>query len=343
MTRETLYNLLVRAGVDRIKATAEGWACVCPIHKGERPTLHINVETGAWQCFNPSCQASGGTFLFLRKVVKMSYEAATDFVRRNPTVTVVGEDVIKNRKRLPAYKDRHKKSRGIEARDAALLGLYSKCPQYMVERGFSKKFLREFDIGFDTEGFEHKRRDGTVTTLGADRVTFPVYNHTKEYVGLTRRAVDDDWPKYLHDFDKSKTLYCIERLSLNKGRLVLGVSEGPVDALRARQRAREIPSQDDDYLALHNMTATLGGGVGKEQAKVIRAVRPDVVVLAFDNDDAGLKATRSSIGNLRAVGLSDIRVLNFPSHDLGELDFDHLVDLESQSSTAWLFNTVCKR
>jgi DNA primase len=199
----------------------------------------------------------------------------------------------------------------------------------MLGRGFSKDFLRRYDIGFDLTGYEH---DGVV--IGKDRVTFPVRDPRGRLLGFTRRAIDgNSWPKYLHAVPKAFVLYLCERVV--KGG-VLGLTEGPIDALRARYIREQLPPELKGFESFANMTATLGAGLTDGQADLVVEMDPSSVVLANDNDAAGYAGTKKSIKMLRERGIRDIQVCTFPSHDLGDLDVDAHIDVDFVSTFNWL-------
>lgn len=335
MDKSTLRSLMEQARLKKITQTAEGFACLCPFHDNQKsPAFNINADTGAWKCWNPQCGQKGGLVLFLTRVLRMEYNAALEYARDLPVISSSDP----SQWRLPEYDKRQAKEEG-KYMDEAQLGLYSYCPTYMVtKRGFPKEFLREYDIGFDFNGYEHPPGSGKL--IGANRVTFPVRDPHGRLLGCTRRAIDDDFPKYLHDFDKTRTLYLLDRVQPGG---VIGITEGPIDALKARYIAVEVGGQGPIFDALANMTATLGSS-GDAQASLIAECNPSSVVLAFDNDFSwnkqgerpGVANTRKWIKLLRSRGVGRIDVLTFPSDDLGELDLEQIVDVDCVSSYRWL-------
>lgn len=340
MDRTTLYNLLQRGGAKKITQTGEGFACLCFFHPNHKsPAFNINADTGLWRCWNPNCPSNqnnrngGNLVMFLVKALHMSYSDALSYAKDLPVLS----ESDPSKWKLPAYDQRWAKS-ARKFMDEAQLGLYHRCPKYMLDRGFPKDFLREYDIGFDQQGYEHPPGSGKV--IGKNRVTFPVRDPHGLLLGCTRRAVDDDWPKYLHDFDKTRTLYLLDRVVPGA---TIGVTEGPIDALRARYVAKEVGGTGPIFEALANMTATLGSS-GDDQASLVAECRPAVVVLAFDNDFSwdkegeppGVTYTKKWIKLLRSRGVGRIDVLAYPSDDLGELDIEQIVEVDLVPAFRWL-------
>ena len=67
--------------------------------------------------------------------------------------------------------------------------------------------------------------------------------------------------------------------------------EGPMDVIRAYT------------IGVKNCVATLGTAFGKEQAMLVRKLSNNVI-LCFDGDDAGLKATKTAIIELEKLGIT---------------------------------------
>ena len=328
MDRTTLHALMEQAHLKKITQTSEGFACLCPFHDNQKsPAFNINAETGAWKCWNPACGQKGGLVQFLVKALRMDYNAALEYAKHLPTLSSSDP----SQWRLPEYDKRQAKGDGTFM-DEAQLGMYSFCPTYMVEkRGFPKAFLREYDVGFDFHGYEHPPGSGKM--MGANRVTFPVRDPHGRLLGCTRRAVEDDFPKVLHDFETSRTLYLMDRVRPGS---IMGISEGPIDALRCRLIGARVPGTSRVMDALRAMTATLGAGLVPAQADLVAESHPAGVVLALDNDGAGVEATRRSIKLLRERGVGRVEVLSYPGKDPGDLKEDDHVDLDLLPTYRWL-------
>ena len=112
--------------------------------------------------------------------------------------------------------------------------------------------------------------------------------------------MDNSEPKYLNStdtpaFKKSRTLFAMNYAK---------------DAVKDREII--LCEGYMDVIALHaagfqNAVATLGTALTQEQARLI-AKYADTVILCYDSDNAGKKATERAIGILGEIGL-EIRVL----------------------------------
>lgn len=151
--------------------------------------MAVNVEKGVFVCYTPRCGVAGPFTMILERcgytreqaasiAASMSMPQAPDF------------DTLK----LPPWCARFDEKEELDPIDSRILGAYRGCPVYMlVDRGFPKKLLQEWDVGWDSE---------------LERVVLPVRNRSGKLVGVSKRATrEGDSPKYLHHFQKGMVLY----------------------------------------------------------------------------------------------------------------------------------------
>ena len=201
----------------------------------------------------------------------------------------------------------------------------AKAREYLNKRGVLQSTITRLGIGYSpnwtgvvtylkNKGFNTAdilesgvcgERDGKLFDEMATRVVFPVIDHRGRVVGFSGRALyDGAFAKYKNTkqtplFNKSNNIYCINFLRkarLNKNYAIL--VEGQMDVVALNQAGFD------------NAIATMGTAFNKNHvATLSRFV--DGVVVCFDGDGAGKKATAKSLEPLMAEGL-DIRVLELP-------------------------------
>jgi len=317
ISRDTLRGLLQQAGMKKLRDTGNGFQALCPFHANTKtPAWGMSLE-GLWNCMNPVCARKGNLVTFLVEVAGMSYDAAEKF----RPAEVADMNLVMTK--MPAYELRAAPQEVVEHLPEAKLVPFRRCPGYMLDRGYPRDFLRDFDIGFD-EACDWPDK------VVRPAVTFPIRDHvTKKLIGFSRRAVEPDaWPPYSHEVEKTRTLYLLDRLQ--DGPVL--VTEGPCDALTARLRARDCPLIDDRIrAALGNAVATMGGKWSEEYTGYLRWTGREVW-LGFDAgkvnketgeiepDIAGRAATEKAISSLVAGGVTKLFVLKGIVTDLGDLD-----------------------
>ena len=253
--------------------------CPLPLHKGKRnsPSFSANLERGIWQCFG--CGEKGNVLDFAILMERANPKSGKD-VRR-----VVSE--LQKRfvgKLSPIEKHNEEGRNGNDQAvinaplDFELKGLDATHP-YLSDRGFTKKTIAQFNLGYCTRG------------LLANRIAIPLHNVEGKLVGYAGRVVDnevisEDIPKYkfpgrrkrkgvIYEFRKSLLLYNAHRVVAPVDNLV--VVEGFASTWWLTQGG------------IRNVVATMGASCSAEQGKVMASlVSPSGCVwILTDGDAAG--------------------------------------------------------
>ena len=144
----------------------------CPFHQEESEgAFYISTENGAFICH--SCQARGSVYTFLKEI------GAPKRLRKT-VMDQIGPELVRNSKKREKIgkKDPLKDHMPIKE---SLLGIFDFCPKSLLEAGFSKKTLKEHEVGFDKE---------------ASRITFPIRSHEGVLMGVSGRTVVGENPRY---------------------------------------------------------------------------------------------------------------------------------------------------
>ncbi len=164
---------------------------------------------------------------------------------------------------------------------------------YLMERGLTKQSIEQFDIGYLNE-----------------RIFFPLKNIHGKVIGFNSRQFKDNGPKYLHSKESNifvKKEYCAnldKAIKLTKAYVV--ITEGLIDCIQAYQRG--IPA-----------VSCLSTNLTEKQIKTLMGYF-NSIVLAFDSDEAGTRATIKAYKEIRKLNpFIEISVMDFkPYKDLGE-------------------------
>ena len=173
-----------------------------------------------------------------------------------------------------------------------------------------------------------KARSGKgVVDRFVDRVMFPIIDLRGNVIAFGGRIMSDQKPKYLNTsdtivFNKSQNLFSLNNAK-NSGTRRLILCEGYMDVIAVNQAG------------FTDAVATLGTSLTTEQAMLMKRYC-DEVVICYDSDEAGQKATQRAIGILRNSGLV-VRVLSIPdgkdpdefirkNGDKGPAKFKHILE-----------------
>lgn len=299
---------------------------LCPFHSEKTPSFCVYPKDNSFYCFG--CGAGGDAITFIKRVENMDFEDAVETLAKR-----VGITVLRTERDAPAG-PRYDRNRILELnREAARYfhaRLFDQTPgaaaarEYLTERrGLSMSVIKHFGLGYapyDPRGFQQhftslgykadelvaaflmgkSETNGGLYQSFRDRVMFPVIDVTGNVIAFGGRVLDNSVPKYKNSsdtpvFKKSKNLYalnfartsCAERLILCEGYM--------------------------DVIAMHaagvsNAVATLGTAITPEQARLISHYTKKVI-LSYDSDEAGQKATTRALSLLEQVGLT-VQVLH---------------------------------
>lgn len=291
---------------------------LCPFHGEKTASFSVAPDKGIYYCFG--CHKGGGVVNFMMEVEGLSYPDAVRSLAKRVGMEVPDDE---------QYQSRYRQQERLWAicKEAARFyheQLYSpagaNCLEYVNKRGLSKSIITRFGIGYAPDSWNAlintlKKKGYTEEELkGADlvgeknghiydrfrnRLMFPIIDVRGNVIGFGGRVLDDSTPKYLNTsetliFNKRKNLFGMNLAKKTKqGSLIL--VEGNVDVVALHQ------------YGFDNAVASLGTSLTEEQATLISRY-VDQVVLIYDGDEAGQRATQRAIPILEKAGLK-IKVL----------------------------------
>jgi DNA primase len=293
---------------------------LCPFHSEKSPSFNVNSTRQIFHCFG--CGAGGNVFSFLMRMEGLSFPEA---VRR------LGERVgveVEEEALTPAEERRREEAERLVRINEVACDFYHQLllegtegapgRRYLKERGYGGETAREFRSamhqsagrlwpgiwrkGFDPGG----ARICSVLPAGKDgrcdydlfrrRLICPIFDLRGQVVAFGGRVLDDSLPKYINS--PESPLY-------HKGRILYGLYQAKEGM---RQSGEGIVVEGYfDQLALHragfaNVAATCGTALTEEHARLLKRYAKRVLLL-FDQDSAGRKATFRAMDVLLAEGL----------------------------------------
>ena len=187
--------------------------------------------------------------------------------------------------------------------------------EYLKKRELSDETIRSFHLGFAPKGIpleailkqkgytKEEMEDcglfkvndnGSLWFTMADRVIFPIIDENDNVIGFGGRVMGDGEPKYKNSpetaaFSKRDHLYAFNRAK-RSGKNYMFLCEGYMDVIALHQAG------------FTNAVASLGTALTENQAGLIRT-QVEKVVLLYDTDVAGQRATSRAIGILKNAGI----------------------------------------
>lgn len=282
--REFVKKILEMVGAADLTSSAEGWVGRCPfhefLHRSKSPSFAISASTGRFICFSGACGKRGGLATMLTQLGGFSFADAKAFLGDQWLGLSETADPDKELV-FPTWEDtlaamKPKAEPPTTEINPSIIGLYRRCPVYMLERGFEKAILKRNDIGF-----EERCRFDEYQGQPSQRVTIPVWNRRGRLVGITKRAIQGQSPPYIHHkLDKRWYLYGEHFVGHVTGNQPLIVTESQMSQLWMQQAAFD------------NGVSTMGVLWSEHQRQLIdryplRGNGPPTKVLFFDRDGPG--------------------------------------------------------
>ncbi len=297
---------------------------LCPFHNEKSPSFVVYPENNSFYCFG--CNKGGDVISFVMGVENLDFTEAVKLLaqRSGMTLPEEGGDFSMSRLRTRILEINRESGRFYFGALSTLEGKAGL--NYFKSRGLDPKTIRHFGLGYAPDtGFaltNHLRelgytkdellqsdmvrlsKNGNLYDRYRNRVMFPIIDLRGNVVAFGGRVLGDGTPKYINTSDtpvyhKGSGLFALNfAKNANSEQLIL--AEGYMDVI-ALHRA-----------GFTNAIATLGTALTEEQARVMRRYAKEVVI-CYDSDQAGRRATQRAIPLLKDAGLK-VRVITVPGN-----------------------------
>lgn len=303
------------------KGNSDYWGC-CPFHGEKTASFHVDNDKKFYHCFG--CGAGGNVIKFIMEEEKLSFSDSVEFLAKKFNIPVKYQSGFEN-KADPMIKIREEYIELYERTASMFHYLLTETEQgkpalkYILDRGLTLETVKKFKLGYAPSertwlknfllkknfSKEFLEKSGLFSknypdiAFFSNRLMFPIFNRQGQIVALGGRQLDNNpnSPKYLNSGDliqykKGETLYAFNfaKKAIKENKKVI-FCEGYMDCIAYHQCGIEFA------------VAPLGTALTEDQIKIIRPF-VDEVLLSFDADGAGQKATLRAILMLRKAGIT---------------------------------------
>lgn len=306
-----------------LKKAGNSYTGLCPFHNEKTASFSVSPQKGIFHCFG--CGEGGNVIHFLMKIENMPFVEAVERLAERAGITLPKPDEKDSARSALLAKERELI---YEMNKDAANFFYdnlkdgAQAVSYLKKRSLTGGDAKYFFLGFAKDSwdalFKHLKEkgytDGDILKAGLikasengkyydafrNRVMFPIFDTRNRVIGFGGRVLDDSKPKYLNSpdspvFNKSRNLYFLN-VARKSGKDFVILVEGYMDVIALAKNGYT------------NAVATLGTALTASQAKLIASDFKEVVI-CYDSDGAGRKATNRAITILREQEVS-ISVLN---------------------------------
>jgi DNA primase len=306
-----------------LQKRGKNFAGLCPFHQEKTPSFFVSPEKNICKCYG--CGEGGTPINFLKKIKNISFEEAATELAEKAGIEVQTKKVKKDpyenyytmlNEVASFYEFNLKHSeKGIEALN------------YLSNRQLADAEITHFRLGLAPSfgntiyqllknkgyqvsdmikcGIVKQNDQGEYYDLFADRIIFPITDPKGRVVGFSGRTMN---PK-----ETVKYMNSPETIIFKKGLLLYHFYEALPEIRKEKQIILYEGFFDviSSYAAgMKHGVATMGTALTKEQARLMKSMSSSVLI-AYDGDSAGLKASDHAIPILEKEGLK-VEVLTIP-------------------------------
>ena len=306
-----------------LKRSSRNMVGLCPFHSEKSPSFTVFSDTQSYYCFG--CGAGGDVITFIKNVENLEYIEAVKFLAQRVGLRMPEDSINDAAARL---KEKTYKINKLAAKfyyEQLISPAGKRGLDYFASRKLDPKTIKRFGLGFAPDGwtslvdflrgqgFSDKdmvaagvaavsQKTGRVYDYFRNRVMFPIIDLRGNVIAFGGRVLGDEKPKYLNSpdtpvFKKTKNLFALNLAKSSKERRLI-LAEGYMDVIALHQAGFDCT------------VASLGTALTSEQARMI-ANYADEVIVAYDSDGAGRKATQRAFTIFDELGIK-VRVLSVP-------------------------------
>ena len=297
---------VVGSYVDLSKRSGSNRFGLCPFHSEKTPSFSVSPSKQIYHCFG--CGKGGGVINFIMEVENISFPEAVEFLanRAGMKMPETGEDGAVSRRRARMLDLNRDAARFFHEALKSPSG--QKAREYVARRELSPATVTSFGLGFAPDSWDalskamkekgytdyelldadlvRRSSRGSLYDTFRNRLMFPVIDVRGNVIGFSGRILGDGEPKYLNSketavFSKGSNLFGLNLAKKSKAGNIILV-EGNVDVVSLHQAGFD------------SAVASLGTSLTDEQARLISRYTSEVI-LAYDSDSAGLKASGKAI------------------------------------------------
>jgi len=311
----------------KLKKSGNRYMGLCPFHGEKTPSFHVSADKQLYHCFG--CGEGGSVVQFIMKAENLDFVETVKFLAARAGINLPegnenssdGEFFRQKQKVLEMYVSaaRFYHSCLTSENGKTALG-------YLSARGLDSSTVTRFGMGYAPDSFDalyaHLKeagysedimllsglirksdKNGKLYDFFRDRVMIPIFDIRGNVIAFGGRTMSKtESRKYLNSsdsivFNKSKTLYAMNFAKKNCAEQIIMV-EGYMDVISLHQ------------YGFTNAVAGLGTAFTQDHAKLLSRYTKEVV-LCYDSDEAGRKATLAALEILSTTDLK-IKVMNIP-------------------------------
>ena len=328
IARQSIEDLKKRSKIsDFILATTSGklrgtkGMALCPFHGEKTASMSFTDVENLFHCFG--CKEGGDIFKYVQEINNLEFQDAIEFVAEKYGFKLTYTQTSDNSD-FKVYQEKIDLINNYFL-DTMKSNISKDAKAYLQKRKYDNIDIEKYSISFiskDEESFnkfcktneitkDDLQRLGFISSNGnmlfKNRIMFPILSFRSNIIAFGGRAIDDFGPKYLNSSDsvlykKNRNLYFTnEFITATKKKGYAFIVEGYFDVLSLNK------------LGYANSASPSGTALTYQQLESVSKYTSKILI-CFDNDEAGLKATERVLEIKNQISKQvEIHCLNLPS------------------------------
>ena len=290
----------------QLKRKGRLYGGLCPFHSEKTPSFYVYPDTQSFYCFG--CQTSGDAVGFVMKINNISSGEAIKLLAARAGMPEPQEDDKTGRMRSRILSMNKEAARFFHACLNSPMEEARQARAYWRRRNLDDKTIVRFGLGYapddgqalyqflrdkgynqqelDASGLFKRSPSGRVYCLFWKRVMTPIFDLRGNIIAFGGRVLDDSKPKYVNSpetlvYHKSETVFALQIAKRSASRRFV-LCEGYMDVISMHQAG------------IDTAVCACGTALTPGQVRLISEYA-DEVILSYDSDEAGQKATLRSL------------------------------------------------
>lgn len=331
--KERLNIVDIISGYIRLTKAGTSYKALCPFHNEKTPSFMVSPSRQSWHCFG--CSEGGDIFTFIEKIENIEFSDALKILAGKAGIELEYSNPRTRSEKDKAYEICEHAAQFFTER------LSNPIINYLYKRGLKDETISEWRLGYAPDswdsllGFLKTRGYGEADIERAgfvlksppanrqgqkyhdrfrNRLMFPIFDMSGRVVAFSGRTMSDIIPSKTESADAGKYVNSPETILFSKSRILYGFDKAKSE-IRKADKAILVEGQMDVILpwqdGVRNIIATSGTALTEEQLIIIKRLTGNLI-MAFDMDDAGFRATKRGIDLAQNFGFN-ISVLRLAS------------------------------
>ena len=290
----------------QLKRKGRLYGGLCPFHSEKTPSFYVYPDTQSFYCFG--CGVGGDVIHFVRRINSIDYTEAVKMLAARAGMPEPQEDDKTGRLRSRILSMNKEAARYFHACLNSTVEEARQARAYWRRRGLDDKTIVRFGLGYapddgqglyqylrdkgynqqelDASGLFKRSQSGRIYCLFWRRVMTPIFDLRGNIIAFGGRVLDDSKPKYVNSpetlvYHKSDTVFALQIAKKSASRRFV-LCEGYMDVISMHQAG------------IDTAVCACGTALTPDQVKLISQYAEEVI-LSYDSDEAGQKATLRSL------------------------------------------------